>query len=383
MRQAGLMVVWVVMLATAQATDIVLDGQLCELIDQPLEAVARTHPGARLRPFDCNGRTGTVIYPEALLKRIEAPKPAGMPPAEKPEAKIAVKPQPLTGQVIMYNNQRVELVRAPLSVVKLSRPADSLEPFVTDAGEFTIVLSKPVAKVPAHVCTNDLCEILPTPTNAKAPVVDEPEVTVPYELINKQVLKPEVIVQRLPDPTDPTVATPVMPKLEPAVKPKLRQEQFTLPGYDKATVVYGTFAEVREFVGPAAQLQAIIMDGKSCFIVSTGVPAAGYTPTVPPASANIESFLDEVGNSSGVVLVYFSADWCGNCRAFAPTLYAVAAESHNRIKIVKVDVDRSPAIAHRFGVTGLPSVVVFKDGKNVRTYVGAVSRETLRAADAH
>lgn len=81
------------------------------------------------------------------------------------------------------------------------------------------------------------------------------------------------------------------------------------------------------------------------------------------------SFENEVLNASGTVLVDFFATWCGPCKMLSPVLERVA-DKHSDIKVVKVDVDKAPDLASRYGVMGVPTMIVFKDGQISTKSVG-------------
>jgi thioredoxin len=85
-----------------------------------------------------------------------------------------------------------------------------------------------------------------------------------------------------------------------------------------------------------------------------------------------EAFAREVEAHRGLVLVDFSAEWCGPCRMIAPTLRRLAGEYAGRVKVVKVDVDAAPAVAAKYGVRNLPTVVLFRGGVELERIVGAL-----------
>ena len=81
--------------------------------------------------------------------------------------------------------------------------------------------------------------------------------------------------------------------------------------------------------------------------------------------------------SSGLVLVDFWATWCGPCRMQAPILEEFDKQMEGRVRVCKLDVDEVPAIAQRFGVMSIPTLIAFKDGKQLRKEVGVTSCEEL------
>jgi thioredoxin 1 len=89
------------------------------------------------------------------------------------------------------------------------------------------------------------------------------------------------------------------------------------------------------------------------------------------------NFDDEVLKSDKPVLVDFSATWCGPCRQIAPYIDQLADEYAGRAKVAKLDIDDSPKTAARYGIRGVPTLYVFKDGKVVAKQTGAVPKTVI------
>ena len=90
------------------------------------------------------------------------------------------------------------------------------------------------------------------------------------------------------------------------------------------------------------------------------------------------SFDDEVLNSEVPVLVDFWAEWCGPCKMIAPVLSEIADEYAGKIKVCKVDVDANPDVPPKFGIRGIPTLILFKGGNAEATKVGALSKSQLK-----
>lgn len=93
---------------------------------------------------------------------------------------------------------------------------------------------------------------------------------------------------------------------------------------------------------------------------------------------NDQNFDETVG--SGLTLVDFWATWCGPCKSQLPILENVANKSLNKAKIAKLNVEESPTKATQFGVMSVPTLIVFRDGKEVSRFMGVQTEKTLLSA---
>ena len=92
-----------------------------------------------------------------------------------------------------------------------------------------------------------------------------------------------------------------------------------------------------------------------------------------------DTFEAEVVNSDSPVLVDYWADWCGPCKMIAPILDEIADEYADRVKIAKLNIDENPATPPKYGIRGIPTLMLFKGGNVEATKVGAVSKSQLTA----
>ena len=92
-----------------------------------------------------------------------------------------------------------------------------------------------------------------------------------------------------------------------------------------------------------------------------------------------DSFEPEVLKSEVPVLVDYWAEWCGPCKSIAPILEEVAKEYGGRLKVTKINVDENQQVPARFGIRGIPTLMLFKNGNVEATKVGAVSKSQLTA----
>ncbi len=102
------------------------------------------------------------------------------------------------------------------------------------------------------------------------------------------------------------------------------------------------------------------------------------------ASANVktvtdQNFQSEVISSNEPVLIDFTATWCGPCKALAPIVDKIADKYAGRVKVAKLDIDHSPNVPGSLGIRGVPTLIVFKGGKEVARQVGLVPEAKVDA----
>ena len=92
---------------------------------------------------------------------------------------------------------------------------------------------------------------------------------------------------------------------------------------------------------------------------------------------NSDNFEEKVTNTNGIVLVDFFATWCGPCRMLTPVLEEVSEETD--AKIYKVDIDKSEDLSRKFGIMVVPTMIIFKDGKEQEKFSGYMQKEDILA----
>jgi len=92
-----------------------------------------------------------------------------------------------------------------------------------------------------------------------------------------------------------------------------------------------------------------------------------------------DNFEDEVLKSDLPVLLDFWADWCGPCKMIAPILEQIAEQYQGKLRVAKLNIDENPKTPQHYGVRGIPTLMLFKDGEVEATKVGALSKSQLEA----
>jgi thioredoxin 1 len=102
------------------------------------------------------------------------------------------------------------------------------------------------------------------------------------------------------------------------------------------------------------------------------------TGTSSPIKVSDASFQADVLNSKNPVVVDFWAEWCGPCRMIAPALEELAGELEGKVTVAKVNIDENPGIPTKYGVRGVPTLMIFQNGQVAATKVGALPKSKIK-----
>ena len=94
---------------------------------------------------------------------------------------------------------------------------------------------------------------------------------------------------------------------------------------------------------------------------------------------NDQNFKIDVLDSKQPVLVDFWAEWCGPCKALAPSLEELSEEMASKLKIVKINVDENPSISQTYSIRSIPALMIFKDGEKISEKMGALPKSALQS----
>ena len=94
---------------------------------------------------------------------------------------------------------------------------------------------------------------------------------------------------------------------------------------------------------------------------------------------NDQNFKTDVLDAKQPVLVDFWAEWCGPCKAIAPSLEELSEEMASKLKIVKINVDENPSISQTYSIRSIPALMIFKDGEKISEKMGALPKSALQS----
>jgi thioredoxin 1 len=97
------------------------------------------------------------------------------------------------------------------------------------------------------------------------------------------------------------------------------------------------------------------------------------------SETNDQDFKSDVLESDKFVLVDFWAEWCGPCKAIAPSLEEISEEMKDKLKVVKVNVDENPTVSQSYSIRSIPALMIFKNGVKVSEKMGAIPKSALQA----
>tara|TARA_B100000674_G_C37251760_1_gene650464 strand:- start:58 stop:378 length:321 start_codon:yes stop_codon:yes gene_type:complete len=98
---------------------------------------------------------------------------------------------------------------------------------------------------------------------------------------------------------------------------------------------------------------------------------------MPTYKTNDADFDQDINSQNIPVVVDFGADWCGPCKQLDPILEEIAEENTDKFKVFKINIDENPMVPQKFGVRGIPTIMLFKEGKLIDTKVGSLPKTAL------
>ncbi len=98
---------------------------------------------------------------------------------------------------------------------------------------------------------------------------------------------------------------------------------------------------------------------------------------MPTYKTNDADFDQDINSQNVPVVVDFGADWCGPCKQLDPILEEIAEENTDKLKVFKINIDENPMVPQKFGVRGIPTIMLFKEGKLIDTKVGSLPKTAL------
>ena len=98
-----------------------------------------------------------------------------------------------------------------------------------------------------------------------------------------------------------------------------------------------------------------------------------------PYVTSDEEFDNDINNSSIPIIVDFWAEWCAPCKQIEPILEEIASENESKIKILKINIDENPKTPQKYGVRGIPTLMLFKNGDLIDTKVGSLPKSSIEA----
>jgi thioredoxin 1 len=99
---------------------------------------------------------------------------------------------------------------------------------------------------------------------------------------------------------------------------------------------------------------------------------------MPPIKVSDASFQNDVLNAKGPVVVDFWAEWCGPCKMIAPALDELSTELNGKVTIAKINIDENPHVPQKYGVRGIPTMMIFQGGQVAATKVGALPKSKIK-----